>query len=499
MEERVDQARANAPPKCTRGASKACEMAECVWKGPGTNTRCGGETNRRRIAPGGSNRATNQLHRRRGRSSSNVVKCVSENGISSMSPQPKVPSRKVALFVEPSPFTYICGYKNRFCNAIRFLREAGDEIMAVVPEDGDTPEPEEYFGAKVVPTKAFRLPWYPVLPLSLPLSPRVYYALKEFKPDVIHASSPGVMVFAAILFAKMLAVPLVLSYHTHLPKYIPDYTFSWLVKPAWALLRFVHKAADLTLTTSKAMADELIQAGVAAVHALEVWLRGVDSEIFHPKHKCKDMRRRLTGDMPNAPCVVHVGRLGAEKNLKYLKRIMQEVRKKHPDTQLAFVGDGPYRQELERHFANCKWVHFMGMLKGQELSAAYASGDVFVMPSESETLGFVVLEAMAAGVPVVAVKAGGIPDIVTRNGEVGFLYESGDTKAAASYIESLLESEELRERVGTKAREEVQKWDWRAATTHLREQQYTSAIANFRARRAKQGNSEEELVPSYAL
>lgn len=470
----------------------------CTCKGPTTSVRCAGNAHERWIAPKGSNRAAGTKQQGRTRSSAKVARCLAEDGISTASPQPKVPSRKVALFVEPSPFTYICGYKNRFCNAIRFLREAGDDVMAVVPEDSNTPEPEEYFGAKVVPTRAFRLPWYPVLPLSLPLSPRVYYALKEFKPDIIHASSPGVMVFAAMLFAKMLAVPLVLSYHTHLPKYIPDYTFSWLVKPAWALLRFVHKAADLTLTTSKAMAEELAHAGVAAVHALEVWLRGVDSEIFHPKHKCEDMRQRLTGGMPKAPCLVHVGRLGAEKNLKYLKRIMQEVRKKHPDAQLAFVGDGPYRQELEGHFANCKWVHFIGMLKGQELSAAYASGDVFVMPSESETLGFVVLEAMAAGVPVVAVKAGGIPDIVTRNEEVGFLYESGDTKAAAKYIESLLESEELRERVGFEAREEVRNWDWRAATTHLRESQYTSAIANFRARRAKQFDQEERLAPSYA-
>ena len=138
-----------------------------------------------------------------------------------------------------------------------------------------------------------------------------------------------------------------------------------------------------------------------------MWRKGVDTEVFHPQFRSQEMRKRLTDGHPEDPVMVYVGRLGSEKNLIFLKAIMARL----PNLRLAFVGDGPSREELESSFAGTKTV-FMGMLHGEELSAAYASADVFVMPSETETLGFVVMEAMASQIPVVAVRAGGIPDII---------------------------------------------------------------------------------------
>ena len=119
------------------------------------------------------------------------------------------------------------------------------------------------------------------------------------------------------------------------------------------------------------------------------------------------MRSRLTDGHPEDPVMIYVGRLGNEKNLKFLKGILG----RSPNLRLAFVGDGPAREELHSYFSGTKTT-FVGMLHGDDLSAAYASADVFVMPSETETLGFVVMEAMASQVPVVAVRAGGIPDII---------------------------------------------------------------------------------------
>jgi sulfoquinovosyltransferase len=176
---------------------------------------------------------------------------------------------------------------------------------------------------------------------------------------------------------------------------------------------------------------------------LDIWQRGVDTDMFNPRFRSAEMRERLTDGHPDAPLLIHVGRLGAEKNLFVLKDILQKI----PEARLAFVGDGPSRAQLQEHFADMPNVKFMvcpewsgcacvwarrrglpqtasslrlqGMMKGEELSQAYASGDVFVMPSESETLGFVVLEAMASRVPVVAVAAGGLTDIITRPGENG--------------------------------------------------------------------------------
>eukprot|EP00270_Netrium_digitus_P001083 TRINITY_DN1119_c0_g1_i3.p1 TRINITY_DN1119_c0_g1~~TRINITY_DN1119_c0_g1_i3.p1 ORF type:complete len:157 (+),score=35.79 TRINITY_DN1119_c0_g1_i3:214-684(+) len=128
---------------------------------------------------------------------------------------------------------------------------------------------------------------------------------------------------------------------------------------------------------------------------------------------------------------------------------------------------------------------FTGMLQGDELSEAYASADVFVMPSESETLGFVVLEAMASGVPVVAARAGGIPDIITQDGTTGFMFNPGDLEDFLAKLQPLLDSPELRQRIATAARSDVEKFDWKASTRNVRNEQYSAAVHMFEKRKLK--------------
>lgn len=130
---------------------------------------------------------------------------------------------------------------------------------------------------------------------------------------------------------------------------------------------------------------------------------------------------------------------------------------------------------------------FTGMLLGEELSQAYASGDVFVMPSESETLGLVVLEAMSSGIPVVGVRAGGIPDIIPEDqeGKTGFLFAPGDLDDCVAKLELLLRDHELRETMGKASRVEMEKYDWRAATRMIRNEQYSAAIWFWRKKRAQ--------------
>ncbi|KAJ6303554.1 hypothetical protein OIU77_017438 [Salix suchowensis] len=112
--------------------------------------------------------------------------------------------RRIALFVEPSPFAYVSGYKNRFQNFIKFLREMGDEVMVVTTHEG---VPQEFYGAKLIGSRSFPFPWYKKVPLSLALSPRIISEVARFNPDIIHASSPGIMVFGALAIAKLLSVP----------------------------------------------------------------------------------------------------------------------------------------------------------------------------------------------------------------------------------------------------------------------------------------------------
>ncbi|TMW95261.1 hypothetical protein EJD97_009187 [Solanum chilense] len=387
--------------------------------------------------------------------------------------------RRIAIFVEPSPFSYVSGYKNRFQNFIRYLREMGDEVMVVTTHEG---VPQEFYGAKLIGSRSFPCPLYEKVPLSLALSPRIISEVARFKPDIIHASSPGIMVFGALIIAKLLCVPIVMSYHTHVPVYIPRYTFSWLVQPMWMIIKFLHRAADLTLVPSAAIAKDLKAYRVTAANKIRLWNKGVDSESFHPRYRSHEMRLRLSDGEPDKPLIVHVGRLGVEKNLDFLKRLMDRL----PEARIAFIGDGPYREELEKMFSGMPVV-FTGMLLGEELSQAYASGDIFVMPSESETLGFVVLEAMSSGLPVLAARAGGIPDIIPddQQGKTGYLYNPGDIDDCLSKLEPLLYNAELRETIGRAARTEMEKFDWRAATRKIRNEQYNAAIWFWRKKRAQ--------------
>ncbi|EPS57405.1 hypothetical protein M569_17413, partial [Genlisea aurea] len=220
----------------------------------------------------------------------------------------------------------------------------------------------------------------------------------------------------------------------------------------------------------------------SSANRIRLWNKGVDSESFHPKFRSYEMRLRLSGGEPEKPLIVHVGRLGVEKSLDFLKGVMTSL----PEARIAFIGDGPYRPELEQMFSGMAAV-FTGMLQGEELSQAYASGDVFIMPSESETLGLVVLEAMSSGLPVVAARAGGIPDIIPdeQQGKTGYLFNPGDLDDCLGKLRPLLRDRELREAIGREARAEVEKYDWKAATRKIRDENYNAAIWFWRRKKAE--------------
>lgn len=407
--------------------------------------------------------------------------------------------RRVCVMIEPTPFTYISGYKNRFQAMLRYLVEAGDQVLVVTTGPNC---PTEWEGIPVVEAVGHRLPWYPDVPQSFGISPNVMRAVLAFKPDVVHCTSPGAMPLGCFLYCRVLrSVPLLLSYHTHVAKYIPDYCKPAWTVPVWQFLYYLfissgHRMADVTLTTSQQLAEELEGQnciwpalrrgpeptdGARQPEPLGVWRKGVDADLFHPRFKSADMRKLLSEGHPEDPLLLFIGRLGHEKNVFFVRDIMQELKRTGVErVRFAVVGGGPAFEDLRVHFAGMP-VHFAGALSGDELSQAYASADIFVMPSESETLGFVVLEAMAAGTPVVAVRAGGIPDIIQKQ-EVGYLYESQDSKGAAAAIGRLLGDRALHQRVAEAARAEVCKWDWRAATRHLR-RQHGDAIELHKLRR----------------
>ncbi|CAM9766086.1 unnamed protein product [Pylaiella littoralis] len=299
--------------------------------------------------------------------------------------------------------------------------------------------------------------------------------IDKMKPDLMHVTSPGFLVLPSLFYARFHRVPLLFSYHTHLPLYGRTYLgrIPGIEAMCWALLRYAHNKADLTLCTSPQMQQQLRDNGVERV---DVWRKGIDVERFNPKFSNLEMRSRLSDGHPEDPVIIYVGRLGAEKRLRDLKGVLE----RNPKARLALVGTGPDSDALKAHFAGTKTV-LTGVMTGEALSQAFASADVFVMPSDSETLGFVVLESMASGVPVVGADAGGIPDLID-DGQTGFLVPAGDEEAMSDRVRLLLEDKALRKRMSKAGREETERWSWEAATSVLRNVQYRKAIQNFNTR-----------------
>lgn len=365
---------------------------------------------------------------------------------------------KIALFTETF-LPKVDGIVTRLTKTVRHLVEAGDEVLIFCPEGA----PEQYMGARVVGVPAMPLPLYPELKLALP-RPAVAESLDQFAPDLVHVINPAVLGLGGIWLAKTKGYPLVASYHTHLPKYLEHYGMGLLEPLLWELLKAAHNQAQLNLCTSTAMVTELSDKGIQHT---ALWQRGVDTEMFRPELRSQSSRERLLGGHSDTgKLLLYIGRLSAEKQIERIKPVLEAL----PDARLALVGDGPHRSRLEEIFSGLP-VTFVGYLAGEELAAAYASGDAFVFPSSTETLGLVLLESMAAGCPVVGANRGGIPDIVT-DGVNGCLYEpDGEDGGAASLTAAvlrLLGDQEQRQILSFHARREAEAWGWAGATEQLR-------------------------------
>jgi glycosyltransferase involved in cell wall biosynthesis len=359
---------------------------------------------------------------------------------------------RIALFTETF-LPKVDGIVTRLSHTVDHLQRMGDQVLVFSPDGGL----REYKGAKIYGVPGFPLPLYPELKLALP-RPSLRQVLEDFQPDLIHVVNPAVLGLGGLYYAKSLDVPLVASYHTHLPKYLEHYGLGMLEGLLWELLKAGHNQANLNLCTSTAMQQELTSHGIERV---EVWQKGVDTELFQPHLTSREVRSHLSQGHPDSPLLLYVGRLSAEKEIDRIKPVLEAI----PGARLALVGDGPYRQELEKHFADTS-TFFVGYLTGIDLATAFASADAFVFPSRTETLGLVLLEAMAAGCPVIAANAGGIPDIVT-DGVNGYLFDPDDENGAIAATQRLLDNPEARETLRQNARLEAERWGWAAATRQL--------------------------------
>jgi glycosyltransferase involved in cell wall biosynthesis len=370
---------------------------------------------------------------------------------------------RIAIVTE-SFLPKVDGVVTMLTRTVECMQRAGDEVLILAPSGG----PSELHGATVVGLPSFRFPLYRELLLALPRR-RMRGILEDFKPDILHIIEPVLLGAGAIYFGAEMGLPTVVSSHTYLPAYVHYYGLGPFEEFIWKLMRLRHKRANLNLCTSSVTMSDLRSRGIEDP---KLWERAVDSDLFAPGARSDEMRRRLSGGEPEKPLFLYVGRLSAEKDIPKLRDVMRA----RPEARLAIVGDGPVRGDLEKHFAGTATV-FTGYLRGKELASAYASADLFLFPSQTDTLGLVLLEAMAAGCPVVACRAGGVPDAV-QDGVTGFLYEPSDPDGPVNAVARALGSQSELDRVRANARLEMEQFSWQSATDQLRTM-YAETIENY--------------------
>ncbi|MHB9111770.1 MAG: glycosyltransferase [Thermoleophilia bacterium] len=313
------------------------------------------------------------------------------------------------------------------------------------------------------------LPDFGNLDMSVPPVLDIIRDCEEKQFDIIHSATPGPMGLVAFLVSRILQVPFVSSYHTDIPRCVGRLTDDKLnEEAAWTYTRWYYQRCDLTFVPSAWSSRDLAGHGLDQ-RKMAILHQGIDSDRFSPEFRSEEWRRRLAGidgstdgagaqadpgtqDIKNTPdkkILLFVGRMSAEKDLRFLAESYLELASKRSDIRLAMVGDGPMRAELEELLGDS--AVFTGWLKGRELAAAFASADIFVFPSSVDTAGQAILEAQASGLPAVVCSEGGASENIDSE-KTGFTARSRSVSGFNRCIEKLLDDEGMRRAMSRAAR-----------------------------------------------
>lgn len=310
--------------------------------------------------------------------------------------------------------------------------------------------------APVTEIASVPMPTYPDIRLAAPQRGKVRDVVARFKPDLLHSATEFMIGRLGQTAAMRQGIPVTTSYHTDFAKYTASYGLPFLRKPVTAWIRRFHANASRIFTPSAPAREDLLALGLKDV---EVWGRGVDDVLFHPSKRSLTLRQRLS--LGDAFTFLHVGRLAPEKGVDILLDAFGKLEAAlgSDRVRLVVAGAGPSLPGLKARAP--KSVTFLGNLdRNRELPALYASADAFIFASTTETLGLVVLEAMAAGTPVVAAPAGGVADHL-RHEVNGLAYPPLDASACAAAMRRLVEDRPLllKLREGARATAERRTWE----------------------------------------
>jgi glycosyltransferase involved in cell wall biosynthesis len=289
----------------------------------------------------------------------------------------------------------INGVAHTLSKMVTGLQANGHDIWLVRPRHQKSDQAQSRQGFNELLVKGMPIPFYKQLRMGLPAKKELHRLWSFKRPDVVHIATEGPLGWSALQVARKLRIPVSTDFRTNFHAYSSHYGIGWLSGAILSYMRKFHNAADTTMVPTQQLSDSLSSAGF---QRLKVVPRGIDTTLFTPAKRSQSLRESWQAT-PGSTVLLYVGRLAAEKNLKLVLQTYLMAKKRLPDTKLVLVGDGPMRQELENAHQD---VIFAGFKTGDDLAAHYASADIFVFASRTETFGNVTLEAMASGLAVVA-------------------------------------------------------------------------------------------------
>lgn len=357
-----------------------------------------------------------------------------------------MPLQRLALFTD-TWVPQVNGVARTLDRLIAECHRRGLETLVLTPEDGSA----RSAGVTHWPARPF---WaYPQLHMATPSITRARGILQAFAPDLVHVATPFGVGLSGRQAARALGIPLVSSYHTHFTAYLRHYGLQPLDAVSWPFLRWFHNGGRRTFAPTRIVADELTAHGFQGTR---VWGRGIDAERFSPTHRSTALREQLGCD-DDTCLVLYVGRLAPEKGIDVAMAAMQPLLNAHGNRlRFVLVGDGPAEERLRA--AAPTGTVFAGRQEGQQLAEYYASADLFLFPSTTETFGNVVLEAMASGLCVVAHHEG--PTTEFAHAGTAYPVDVRVAAAIAQAVVTLLEAPQRRHTIAEAGRAEAARRGW---------------------------------------
>jgi glycosyltransferase involved in cell wall biosynthesis len=361
------------------------------------------------------------------------------------------PSLRIAVVTETWP-PEVNGVAMTLAKLVQGLSHRNHDVQLIRPRQTKTESPMNDSTLEEVLMRGMPIPRYPELKLGLPSKKTLVKTWTLRRPDVVHIATEGPLGWSALQAAKVLKLPVTSDFRTNFQSYSKHYGVGWLRKPIVAYLRKFHNATACTMVPTRELMRTLGQNGFSN---LKVVSRGVDTKLFNMSKRDTSLRSSWGAD-DKTTVLISVGRMAPEKNLDQVLKIHEALKYKGKEFKLVMVGDGPLKEQFQQRYPE---IIFPGMLSQSNLATCYASSDLFVFPSQTETFGNVTLEALASGIPVLAFDCAAARDWV-QTGVNGWLVAENNPEGFAAQAVAIFNNQDALKQITQSTRQQVVHLDW---------------------------------------